>query len=98
MEFYFKDLEKSRKRSIIIDKLLEDVGIQKNYVEMLKKQVGKLFYGTVIVMSLIAVTMVGIFSENTSLRTKIIGSILFSYDLLIVFIPESTFINIVREV
>lgn len=85
-------------RSAIVDKLMVEIGIKKDYFELLKIQLGKLILGAVIVLFLIVINIVDILYQDVSSKAKVLMSIVMSYPILLMFITESTFIDIVRKV
>lgn len=77
---------------------MDQIGIKKDYSALLKIQLGKLVCGAIIVVLLIIINVVDILFKDVSSKTKILMSIVLSYPILLMFITELTFVNIVRKV
>lgn len=91
-------MKKISARFLLVEELLKKIGIHKDFTELLKKQIGKLFHSISVLISLIALNIGQFFFVEVSISLKILVTIFITYPILLMFIPESTYVTIVRKV
>lgn len=82
----------------LTDNLMEHIGIQKNYVKMIKMQFKTIFGGLMFAIVLITINVVFISSEEIFQASKMVSIITLSYPVIVMYVADLMFVNIIRKV
>ncbi|OXU27135.1 hypothetical protein TSAR_013001 [Trichomalopsis sarcophagae] len=83
-------------KEALADNLMEHIGIQKNYKQMLKVQIGNVLGALTFALSVIIINSCMIFmNDKIPLRYKVSSAFTMGYPVLVTFIADTTFMNIV---
>lgn len=78
---------------------MEKIGIPKNYKQILKAQIGNILGALTFALSVIIINSFMIFmNDKIPLRSKVSSAFTMGYPVLVTFIADTTFMNIVKKV
>ena len=83
-------------RNVIVDQLLESIGIPKNYKKKLRAQIGKYIGPFVIVTAVLTINTLSMFLRSCFKRIELIALFVLNYPVIIMFIVDTTFINTIK--
>lgn len=86
-------------KQALADNLMEHIGIPTNYKQMLKAEIGNILGALTFALSVITINSSLIFTnDKIPLRSKMLSAFIMGYPVLVTFIADATFMNIVRKV
>lgn len=79
----------------IADHLIEKLGIPKNYDKLFKAQTKKVIVSFAFIFVIQAISSFIILSEESAQSSKVTVAIFINYPIIIMFIVDATFLNII---